>query len=87
MSETTNKFGQVKMADTSIVPGVYEHYKGKKYFVLGLSRDTETEELFVVYRPLYETDWPHLWHRSAAMFCENVNINGNTVPRFKLIAA
>ena len=75
------------MTDTTIVPGVYEHYKGKKYFVLGLSRDTETEELFVVYRPLYETDWPHLWHRSATMFSENVNFNGNTVPRFKLIAA
>jgi len=68
MSEIKNKLGQVKMTNTSIVPGVYEHYKGKKYFVLGLSRDTETEELFVVYRPLYETNWAHLWHRSAAMF-------------------
>jgi hypothetical protein len=71
----------------TIVPGVYQHYKGKQYFVLGLTRSTETNEVCVVYRPLYETDWPHLVHRSLAMFQENVKIDGNVVPRFKLIAS
>jgi len=72
---------------SNITPGVYEHYKGKRYFVLGLTKNTETNEVCVVYRPLYETDWPHLVHRSLAMFQENVKINGNDVPRFKLIAS
>lgn len=72
------------MAPT-ITPGVYEHYKGKRYFVLGLSRNTETNEVCVVYRPLYETDWPHLVHRSLAMFQETVKIDGTELPRFKLI--
>jgi hypothetical protein len=34
--------------------GVYEHYKGKKYLVLGVARHTETGELVAVYVPLYE---------------------------------
>jgi hypothetical protein len=75
------------MTEPPIVPGVYEHYKGKKYFVLGLSRDSETAEICVVYRPLYDSDWPHLFHRSVSMFCQNVTIDGREVPRFKLVAA
>ncbi|MGH8807800.1 MAG: DUF1653 domain-containing protein [Noviherbaspirillum sp.] len=70
----------------AIEPGVYEHYKGKKYFVLGLSRDTETGEVCVVYRPLYETDWPQLVHRNAAMFFESVSIDGRRRPRFTRLA-
>jgi hypothetical protein len=72
--------------DTHIAPGVYQHYKGKKYFVLGLSKNTETGEVCVVYRPLYETDWPQLVHRNAHMFFEEVNVDGQRVPRFKRIA-
>ncbi|MDB5771374.1 MAG: hypothetical protein JWM42_1748 [Burkholderia sp.] len=75
-----------KMTNTTITPGVYEHYKGKKYFVLGLSRNTESNEVCVVYRPLYETDWPQLVHRNAAMFFEHVAVDGTVVPRFRLIA-
>ena len=69
----------------SIQPGVYQHYKGKRYFVLGLSRHTETNEVCVVYRPLYDTDWAHLVHRPAAMFFEDVTVNGTTMPRFRLL--
>ncbi|TFW01141.1 DUF1653 domain-containing protein [Oxalobacteraceae bacterium OM1] len=67
----------------SIAPGIYEHYKGKTYFVLGLSKHTETGEVCVVYRPLYETDWPQLVHRPLAMFLEQVNVEGRSVPRFR----
>lgn len=70
-----------------IKSGVYQHYKGKKYFVLGVSRNTETNEVCVVYRPLYETDWPQLVHRNIAMFNENVNLDGKQVPRFLLLDA
>ncbi len=72
---------------TEIQAGIYQHYKGKKYFVLGLSRNTETNEVCVVYRPLYETDWPQLVHRNMEMFCENVKIDGAEVPRFLLLDA
>lgn len=73
------------MNQPTIRPGVYEHYKGKKYFVLGMSRNTETNEVCVVYRPLYETDWPHLVHRNAQMFSENVTVDGRQVPRFRFV--
>ena len=74
------------MSDMHIVPGIYQHYKGPKYFVLGLSMNTETNEICVVYRPLYETDWPHLMHRNASMFFENVMLDGVEVPRFKMVS-
>jgi hypothetical protein len=71
----------------SIAPGIYEHYKGKKYFVLGLSKHTETGEVCVVYRPLYDTDWPQLHHRPAMMFFEDVIVDGKRVPRFRLVTS
>lgn len=70
-----------------VVPGIYKHYKGKKYFVLGISKNTETGEICVVYRPLYETDWPQLVHRDARMFCEEVTVDGVRMPRFRLVAS
>lgn len=73
------------MTGPRIVPGIYEHYKGRRYFVLGLSMHSETREHCVVYRPLYDGDWPHLFHRPLAMFCEQIVIDGQTVPRFRLI--
>ena len=36
-----------------LAPGVYRHYKGNDYQVLHVARHSETEELLVVYRPLY----------------------------------
>ncbi|MES2935095.1 MAG: DUF1653 domain-containing protein [Pseudomonadota bacterium] len=73
--------GQIKQ----IAPGVYRHYKGKNYFVLGLTKNTETAEVCVVYRPLYDTDWAHLMHRNADMFMEQVLLDGQLTPRFQLV--
>lgn len=75
------------MSTSQVIPGIYRHYKGKLYFVLGVSRNTESGEVCVVYRPLYETDWPQLVHRNADMFFENVDVDGQTVPRFKMISS
>jgi len=33
--------------------GIYEHYKGKRYRVLGVARHSETQEELVVYQELY----------------------------------
>lgn len=61
-------------------PGLYRHYKGNDYQVLGLARHTETEEAVVVYQALYGARG--LWVRPAAMFNETVEIGGKRVPRF-----
>lgn len=71
------------MTASPIAPGVYRHYKGKLYFVLGLSKNTETGEVCVVYRPLYETDWPQLVHRPLAMFIEEIDVDGRRMKRFE----
>ncbi len=62
-------------------PGRYRHYKGGLYEALALARHSETDEEFVVYRPLYgERGW---WVRPRAMFCETVVVDGAEVPRFE----
>jgi uncharacterized protein DUF1653 len=45
--------------------GLYRHYKGGEYEVLGVARHSETHEPLVVYRPLHNaTGW---WVRPHAM--------------------
>ena len=39
---------------TDIKAGIYEHYKGGRYLVLGLARHTETDEVLVVYVPRHD---------------------------------
>jgi hypothetical protein len=66
--------------------GVYEHYKGKKYLVLGVARHTETGELVAVYVPLYELpdgDGVQMAVRPLEMFTEDVLVGSETRPRFR----
>ena len=67
----------------NITPGIYQHYKGKKYQVYGVCRHSETEELLVVYRCLYGNH--DLWVRPYEMFTGNITIDGINRARFKLI--
>ena len=67
------------------VGGIYQHYKGMTYRVLGLAKHSETLEWMVHYECLYENPEALLWVRPLAMFCESVTINCITMPRFKLL--
>ena len=50
--------------------GIYKHYKGNEYKVLGVAKHSETLEELVVYQAMYgEMD---LWVRPMKMFTENV---------------
>lgn len=64
--------------------GSYQHYKGNFYEVIGVGRDTESEEPVVIYRPLYESDVAY-WVRPFAMFVEPVLVNDQLEPRFKKV--
>lgn len=66
----------------SVSPGVYRHFKGGRYQVLGLARHSETEEWLVIYRPLADAPAGHWWVRPLAMFTEAVPHQGLSVPRF-----
>lgn len=67
----------------TIKTGIYRHYKGNLYQVLHTACHSETGESLVVYRALYG-DYG-VWVRPLMMFCENVEIDGKTLPRFELI--
>ncbi len=67
-------------------PGIYQHYKGKFYWVIGIARHSETAEELVAYVPLYLTDTGHTMAvRPKTMFMEKVELKGQTVPRFVYI--
>lgn len=59
----------------------YRHFKGKEYQVLHSARHSETMELMVVYRALYD-DYG-IWVRTLDMFLEQVEINGRFINRFE----
>lgn len=60
--------------------GIYRHYKGLMYEVIGTARHSETLEPMTLYRALYGER--SLWVRPAAMFGEEVVIQGVRQPRF-----
>jgi hypothetical protein len=63
--------------------GLYKHYKGNFYQVIGLARHSETEEELVVYRA--EKTPEDIWVRPRKMFEEDVEVNGETKPRFEKV--
>ena len=66
-----------------IQPGIYRHFKGNRYEVIGLANHSETMEPMVVYRALYGEHG--LWVRPAAMWNEIVEKENYHGPRFQYI--
>jgi hypothetical protein len=64
-------------------PGLYRHYKGGLYQVVGTVRHSETLEPMTLYRALYGEQG--LWVRPASMFLETVAVQGVEQPRFTRI--
>ena len=65
---------------TETPSGLYRHYKGQPYQVIGTVRHSETLEPMTLYRALYGERG--LWIRPAAMFNEEVVVDGVRQPRF-----
>lgn len=66
-----------------VIPGLYEHYKGKVYEVIDVGEHTETGEELVIYRS-HDPEEKKLWVRPKSMFLENVKVGEVEVPRFKV---
>lgn len=69
------------MTHHTLETGIYKHYKGQLYQVLGVATHSETEEAMVVYQCLYGNY--DLWVRPLSMFTETVTLeSGEVIPRF-----
>jgi len=63
--------------------GVYRHYKGNRYEVIGFAKHSETLEDMVVYKALYgERD---IWTRPLSMWSEIIEVDGRTARRFEYV--
>jgi hypothetical protein len=82
-SAMDNSAMENRVLKTDITPGVYRHFKGKDYLVIGVAVHSETGQELVVYRPLYG-DY-QLTVRPKAMFTEPIERDGYSGPRFKLL--
>ena len=69
----------------SLIPlGVYRHYKGNQYEVIGFAKHSETLEDMVIYRALYGER--ETWVRPLSMWNNPIEIDGKTVKRFEYVA-
>jgi hypothetical protein len=68
------------LSANDIAPGLYRHYKGNLYEVVGVAHHSETEEPLVVYRALYGVRG--MWVRPFDMFMSDVEVDGQRVRRF-----
>jgi hypothetical protein len=67
----------------NLKPGRYRHFKGQEYQVIDIATDSESLDQMVVYRALYGEGG--LWVRPLAMFCETIEHDGISMPRFQPI--
>ncbi len=66
-----------------IKKGMYRHFKGREYRVVGIARHSETLEEMVVYEALYGEGG--LWVRPASMWNEEIERDGKKFKRFEFI--
>ena len=72
---------------STIRAGVYQHYKGGHYLVLGLGRCDENDEPVVVYVRLYGRAGYPMSVRTLRDFRKSVTVGSVRRPRFTYVGA
>ena len=67
----------------NIKNGIYRHYKGNLYEVIGIAKHSETLEEMVVYRALYGEG--EIWVRPAKMWNEIIFVDNKQIKRFEFV--
>ena len=63
-----------------IKKGKYRHFKGNEYEVIDIAEHTESGEILVIYKGIYESG--KVWARPITMWDEEVVYEGKRVKRF-----
>lgn len=71
------------MSNLEVKPGIYSHFKGKEYHVIGVGMHSENYEDLVFYQELFGNR--ELWARPIKMFCATVIKDGKEAPRFEYL--
>lgn len=79
----TNKPVSLSRQAKTLKPGIYQHYKGNQYEVLGVALHSETLEELVIYKALYGEGL--IWARPLSMFLETVQVEGKEIERFRFV--
>ena len=61
--------------------GIYQHYKGDVYKVIGRAKHTETQEQMIIYKDASS----NIWVRPKEMFESYIEVDGQQVERFKYL--
>ena len=77
--------GNLAVSDTIVINtipyGIYKHYKGNQYEVIGFARHSETLEDMVIYKAV---NGEHgTWVRPLSMWNDPIEVDGKTVKRFE----
>ncbi len=67
-------------------PGIYEHYKGKRYRVHFVAKWEEDLRPVVVYEALYENPEGSYFVRPLDVFLEEIEVDWVKKPRFRFIS-
>ncbi len=76
-----NYLGREDESMNPIPLGVYRHYKGNEYEVVGFAKHSETLEDMVIYKALYGEGG--MWVRPLSMWENHIEVDGKTVKRFE----
>lgn len=67
---------------TYMKPGIYKHYKGNLYLVIGVGKDSESLQEFVIYKSLQDNEY---WVRPLVIFKQTMFHQGKITPRFSFV--
>lgn len=67
-----------------VQPGIYKHYKGNLYQVIGVAKEADEDELKVVYTPLYPCQY-QLLIKALKSFNESVEVDGKIIHKYEKV--
>jgi len=76
-------FTKTGVKQMAIPLGLYRHYKGNQYEVIGFAIHSESLEDMVIYRAMYGERGT--WVRPLSMWDNLIEVDGKTVKRFEYI--